>query len=74
MTNSIRELTERAKCDPDAKLDIPFDFKKANAIRTMLGAWSILRKDAVCFLLMNIDCGTSVIGCVSIFMECVILV
>jgi len=42
MANSIRELRDRAKCDPDAKLDIPFDFKKANAIRTMLGACSIL--------------------------------
>jgi len=38
MTNFIRELRERAKCDTHAKLDIPFDFKKANAIRTMLGA------------------------------------
>jgi len=51
MTNSIRELRESAKCDPDAKLDIPFDFKKANAIRTMPSACSILCKDAISFLL-----------------------
>lgn len=38
MTNSIRELRERAKCDPDAKFDVPFDFKKVNAFRTMPGA------------------------------------
>lgn len=44
MTNSIRELRESAKCDPDAQFDIPFDFKKANAIRTMLDAWSIVHR------------------------------
>jgi len=37
MTNSIRELRVRAKCDPDATFDVPFDYKKVNAIRTMLG-------------------------------------
>ena len=55
MTNSIRELRERA---------IPFDFKKANAIRTMLGSCSILCKDAISFLLKYINCENSGIGSV----------
>lgn len=40
MTNSIRQLRERARCDPDVRLDVPFDFKEANAIKTMIGPCS----------------------------------
>ncbi|KAJ1414339.1 hypothetical protein SESBI_18878 [Sesbania bispinosa] len=45
MSKCIRELQERAGCDPaGTELDIPFDFPKANAVRTMLGASSHLRQ------------------------------
>jgi len=64
MTNSTRKLRERAKCGPDAKLHVPFDFKKGNAIRTMLGACSILCKHAFSFLLIHINCENSGIGSV----------
>lgn len=52
MSSHICELQEIAGCDPvpDTKLDIPFDFRRANAITTMLGSSSYLRADAIRFL------------------------
>jgi hypothetical protein len=64
MTNTIRELREMAKCDPNATLAIPFSFEKARTIRTMLGASSMLCKDAICFLLKYMNCENSGIGSV----------
>ncbi|KAL5097793.1 hypothetical protein RYX36_002120 [Vicia faba] len=62
MKNSIRQLRERARCDPVAKLDIPFDFEEANAIKTMIGSCSILCSHSIEFLLWHMNCQNSGIG------------
>ncbi|CAI8590295.1 unnamed protein product [Vicia faba] len=62
MTESIRHLRERARCDPDVKLDIPFDFKEANAIKTMIGSCSTLCSHSIEFLLWHMNCQNSGIG------------
>ncbi|CAI8590296.1 unnamed protein product [Vicia faba] len=59
---SIRHLRERARCDPDVKLDIPFDFKEANAIKTMIGSCSTLCSHSIEFLLWHMNCQNSGIG------------
>ncbi|KAL5102449.1 hypothetical protein RYX36_006776 [Vicia faba] len=64
MTNSIAQLRERARCDPDVNLDIPFNFKEANAIKTMIGPCSMLCNDSICFLLKHMNCQNSGIGLV----------
>ncbi|AES64885.1 hypothetical protein MtrunA17_Chr2g0293691 [Medicago truncatula] len=62
MTNSIRELRVRAKCDPDATFGVPFDYNKATAIRTMIGGCSLLCKEAIKFLFKYMNCESSAIG------------
>lgn len=54
MSSCIRDLRDLVGCDPDAELDIPFDFKRANAIRIMLGSNSKLREDIILFLVKNV--------------------
>ncbi|MCI04746.1 hypothetical protein A2U01_0025793, partial [Trifolium medium] len=50
MSRCIYDLREIVGFDPDAKLDIPFDFGKANAIKTMLGSCLTLRHDVIRFI------------------------
>lgn len=55
MSNRIRELQGRVGYDPaSADLDVPFDFTRAKAIRTMLGASSTLREALVRYMMGNI--------------------
>ncbi|GAU28663.1 hypothetical protein TSUD_159450 [Trifolium subterraneum] len=51
MSRCICELREIVGYDPDAKLDIPFHFKRANVIKIMLGSCLTLCRDH--FILIN---------------------
>ncbi|PNX77664.1 hypothetical protein L195_g033633 [Trifolium pratense] len=62
MSRCICDLRELVGFDPDAKLDIPFDFRRANVIKTMLGSCSTLRHDVIKFILRKSNWGDAEIG------------
>ncbi|CAJ2662598.1 unnamed protein product [Trifolium pratense] len=58
----ICELREIVGFDPDATLDIPFDFRRVNVIKTMLGSCSTLCHDVIKFILRKSNWGDEQIG------------
>jgi len=56
MIRSIHEMKVKAGCDPaDENFDIPFDYRKANAVRTMFGAQFKFRSDAITLLVNTMN-------------------
>ncbi|WJX27647.1 hypothetical protein P8452_16439 [Trifolium repens] len=62
MSGCVSDLSELVGFDPDATLDIPFDFRRAHAIKTMLGSCLTLRHDLIRFILRKINWGDEQIG------------
>jgi hypothetical protein len=62
MSRCICDLREIVGYDPDATLDIPFDFRRANVIKTMLGSCLTLSRDLIRFILRKSNWGDEQIG------------
>ncbi|KAK2448453.1 hypothetical protein QL285_007714 [Trifolium repens] len=62
MSRCVCDLREIVGYDPDATLDIPFDFRRANVIKTMLGSCLTLRHDVIRFILRKTNWGDAEIG------------